>query len=359
MLNKIKKIYTNSPKQNLEAIFNRFKNQKNKTDKELFVWDRDLTRDIAVTPEKWKNKQGSNYLNVDFSDIEYYDEDILKDIEDSLTGNIENTNHRKSEMSYKDRAFLNGIIRKAKPTTIVEIGISAGGSTCVILNAIRDMENTKLYSLDYNTVWYRDVQLEVNKGRKSGFLVNQIVPNLVSKWELYTGGVPSKHLDKIPQDGVDICLIDTAHFNPGEHLNILEILPYLKKNAIVIFHDTVYHTRNNSKGSTNCVSINTLNGKRIILKSENTKGLANIGAIILNDNTENMVFPLFTNLSLPWAYKISDDDFIEMFKHFLKFYSQELVQIYIYYCFFYMNGGLHNKVKATRLAEHFADLRKE
>jgi hypothetical protein len=151
--------------------------------------------------------------------------------------------------------------------------------------------------------------------------------------------------------GVDICMIDTAHFNPGEHLNILEILPFMKKNGIVIYHDTAYHSLNGANGATNLVSINTLKGKRIQLKSEKTRGLPNIGAVILDENINETLFALFSNLSLPWSYKIANDDFVEMFKHFSKYYEQDLVQIYVYYCYFYMNGGLQNKDFAIGIAE--------
>jgi len=315
------------------------------------VWGVGLLEDISVVRVEWNDKQETHYNEIDFVEIEFYDENILADIEEYLLGKIEGTDYHKSEMSYKDRAFLNGIIRKTKPKTIVEIGLSAGGSTCVILNAIRDMENTKLYSFDYNTIWYRDLDIGQDNGRKTGFLVNQIVPNLVSKWELFTGGIPAKYFDALPKDGIDICFIDTAHFNPGEHLNILEILPFMKKNGIIIYHDTAYHSLCHAVGTTNCISINTLNGKRILLKSEKTMGLPNISAVILDENIENIFFALFSNLSLPWAYKITDDDFIEMFKHFSKYYSQDLVRIYVYYCYFYMNGGLQNKEFAIQLAE--------
>jgi len=164
--------------------------------------------------------------------------------------------------------------------------------------------------------------------------------------------VPCKYLDNIPKDGIDICFIDTAHYNPGEHLNILEILPFMKKNGIIIYHDVEYHTFFNENGTTNHISINSLNGKRILLKSEQTMGLANISAIILSDeNFESVIFALFSNLSLQWNYKITDEDFAEMFKHFSKYYPQDLVQIYFYYCCFYMNGGMQNRNIASIIAE--------
>ncbi|WP_194778174.1 class I SAM-dependent methyltransferase [Pararhodonellum marinum] len=351
MLNILKKIYHDSPKQNIKGIL---KKLNLKTDEPpQNVWNIGNLEDIDVVPFKWNNKQKTNYDEIDFSDIEFYDEVVLADIENLLQGTIEETNYRKSEMSYKDRAFLNGIIRKAKPKVIVEIGLSAGGSSSVILNAIRDMENTKLYSFDYNTIWYRDVQKKQDKNRKTGFLVHQIVPDLEPKWKLSTGGVPCKYLDVLPQEGIDICFIDTAHFNPGEHLNILEIFPFMKKNGIIIYHDTAYHALTHPDGMTTCVAINTLNGKRILLKSEKTIGLPNIEAIVLDENVENMLYGLFSNLSLPWRNKVSNGDFIEMFKHFSKYYSADLVKIYVFYSCFYMSGGLRNKKLARQFAETY------
>ena len=349
MLKLIRKLYSNSPKENINGILKRL-NIRN-SDSLYKSWSVSGLEDLEIVPLQWRNEHKTDYSQIEFAEVEFYDENILTDIEGYLSGTIDGTNHLKSEMSYKDRAFLNGIIRKVNPQTIVEIGLSAGGSSCVILNAIRDRENAKLYSFDYNTTWYRDVQNKQDNGRKTGFLVNQIVPDLMSKWELFTGGVPSKYFEALPKDGIDICFIDTVHFNPGEHLNILEILPFMKKNGIIIYHDTAYHSLRIEAGTTNCVSLNTLSGKRIVLKSEKTNGLPNIGAIVLDENIENMLFPLFSNLSLMWSYRISDDDFIDMFTHFSKYYSPDLVQIYVYYCYFYMNGGLKNREFATQIAE--------
>jgi len=313
-------------------------------------WSAKVLEKTSVEQVKWDGKEKTNYNDINFDDIEFFEENALAKVEKSLLGEISGTKHKKSEMTHKERAFLNGIIRKTKPKTIVEIGLSAGGSTCVILNAISDMEDAKLYSFDYNTNWYWEKTLK--NARKTGFLLEETVPELMSKWELYTGGVPCKYFDEhLPKDGIDIAFIDTAHENPGEHLNILEILPYMKKNGIVILHDTVYHTLHSANGTTCHVVLNTLKGKHISLNSEETMGLPNIGAIVLDENVDDMLLPLFSNVSLPWYYRISDDDFVEMYKHFSKYYSRYLMKIYVYYCYFYMNDGLHNREYATRVAE--------
>ena len=52
------------------------------------------------------------------------------------------------------REFLNGVVRKFKPKKIVEIGVSKGGGSCIILNAIQDIKNAHLYSIDLSNGTY-------------------------------------------------------------------------------------------------------------------------------------------------------------------------------------------------------------
>lgn len=348
----VSKLYTQSPKENLSILLKKFKRKPIKKNQTADDWDFHRLKSIVVSAGTWCNASSTNYNDIDFAQVETYDKFILDDIEERLLGKIEGTNYQKNEMTFSERAFLNGIIRKAKPNVVVEIGLSAGGSTSIILNALRDNPAAKLYSFDYSTTWYRDVQLGLEgTGRKSGFLVEQIVPSMLSQWELYTGGVPCKYFDALPKEGIDLCFIDTAHFNPGEHLNILEILPFMKKNGIIIYHDIALHTFYDAEGVTNCNSINTLNGKRIVLHPEQIKGLENIGAVVLDANINNMLFPLFSNLSLPWHYKIGFPDFVDMYTHFTKYYPAKWAEIFVYYTCYYKKGGLKNKAKAKQYAE--------
>ena len=53
-----------------------------------------------------------------------------------------------------EQKFINGIIRKIKPQKILEVGVSAGGSTSIILNAIKDIDGAKLYSIEVLDYWY-------------------------------------------------------------------------------------------------------------------------------------------------------------------------------------------------------------
>ena len=303
----------------------------------LFEPDQDRTDRIST-----------KYDELDFTDVEMYEVNVISYLGEQLTGFIDGASYTKCEMSHQDMIFLNGVIRKTKPKTIVEIGTAAGGSSCVILNAIHDMDDSRLYSFDYNTMWYRE---QAVNGRKSGFLVKEIIPEQMHKWQLITGGVSCKYFEQyLPEEGVDICLLDTVNHNPGEHINVLEILPFMKKNGIIIYHDTGLHSLYDVTATTNCISINTLNGKRITFNLNKSSRLPNIGGVVLDEKIEDMLVGLFSNLSLPWLYVIDEDDFEDTVGYFLKHYPRELVKIFVYYYYFYKNGGMKNRDHANKIA---------
>ncbi|MDR1433730.1 class I SAM-dependent methyltransferase [Candidatus Endomicrobiellum devescovinae] len=141
-----------------------------------------------------------------------------------------------SEMTQYEREYLNALILRNKPKKLLEIGVSAGGSSIVILNAIKDMQSSKLYSIDYLDYWYR----EFEKYHKTGYFVDNY-SYLKEKWKLYTGGLALKFIQEIGNE-IDFCLIDTRHVNPGEILDFLMVLPYLSENCIVVFPDVNLHT---------------------------------------------------------------------------------------------------------------------
>jgi len=59
-------------------------------------------------------------------------------------------------MDQSERFFINGLIRYYQPKTILEIGIAKGDGTVNILNAISDMPNSSLVSIDSLQFHYRD-----------------------------------------------------------------------------------------------------------------------------------------------------------------------------------------------------------
>lgn len=232
-----------------------------------------------------------------------------------------------SEMSHVQRRFLNGALRQVKPKKILELGVSAGGSAAIILNAIKDLNYSKLYSIDYNNFYWRD------PSRKVGFLINDKFNNISDKWELYTGGLAAKFLDKIG-DEIDFCLLDTMHMNPGEFIDFLMVLPYLKKNAILIIHDTILH-----KTYPNCITcgilFSALKGIKITPDENDFYSIGNIGLVILDDDIKERIYDYFHLLTLPWSYLPSNEDImiIEEFikRHYGENYAKMFLAIALHY----------------------------
>jgi predicted O-methyltransferase YrrM len=288
----------------------------------------DFQTRISTFPD-WVSEP-TGYLKLDFNEIENYETEVLNEISSILYG----TDHSEY-INYADSTFLNGIIRKTKPKLVVEYGVSSGHSSAVILNAIKDIPNAKCCSVDYHK---RD-----NYGQSAkdiGWLVHEKFSDLAHKWELYCGGVCCQYLDQITNNGkdkIDICFLDTVHSLPGELLNLLEVLPYMRENGIIIVHDIGLHTWEDKRSQIAChICLNTLNGKRIILwhdpqQGTHSKGInvvSNIGAVILDSNIENMHYPLFSGLSLPWTYQIKYNDYVRWLTHFRRFYPEKVVNIF-------------------------------
>lgn len=208
----------------------------------------------------------------------------------------------------------------------MEIGVSAGGSSAIILNAIKNIEGAKLYSIDYLDNWYKD------KDKLIGWAVKEYTPELIDKWMLYTDGLACKFIEKIGED-IDFCFIDTVHSNPGEILDFLMILPYLKKNAVVVFHDTCLHTHKSQttdKAITNCILMSAIKGEKLLPKNQDCRlnSFPNIGGIILADDIRDCVFDIFNALKLPWFYCLNETDYNLVLSHFSKHYDKYFVSVF-------------------------------
>lgn len=155
-----------------------------------------------------------------------FDTDVLDKIKERLR-------QSHSLMTETESYFLNGIIRYYKPKKVLEIGVASGTSSAVILNAIKDIEGAKLYSVDLSQRHY------TMKNKQTGFAVEEFFPELsnLNKWELKTGKLVHEFIDEIG-DGIDLCLIDTIHERPGEILDYLMVLPYLSPNCVVVSGNT-------------------------------------------------------------------------------------------------------------------------
>ena len=243
---------------------------------------------------------------------EEYEQEYLKKIEKKLGGAL---------LFEIDMKFINGMIRKYKPKKILEVGVAGGGSSAIILNAIQNIENSHLYSIDKMTKAYN------RKEKETGWIVKENFSNLMNKWTLFTGGITSNFIEQIGED-IDLVFIDTVHESPGEWLDIIQVMPFLKKtNAIVMIHDIKYQFLIRKVFySSNDHLFTYLKGKKIMPKVPDV--IPNIGAVLLDDDQKKHYFDYFFALTSTWSYipNIEEWNFIRDF--IVKYYDKELIKIF-------------------------------
>ena len=91
-----------------------------------------------------------------------------------------------------------------------------GDSSIVILIAIQEIQNSHLYSID------------ISDSHNIGSSVKNQFSKLTNKWALFKGNVVVNYIENIGKD-IDLVLFDTSHFVPGEILDFLMILPFLRE----------------------------------------------------------------------------------------------------------------------------------
>jgi hypothetical protein len=221
------------------------------------------------------------------------------------------------------REFLNGVVRKFKPKKILEIGVSNGCSSSIILNAIQDFNNSHLYSIDLSDENF------------IGSCVTSLFPNLLPKWTLYKGNIASKFMENIGKH-IDMVLIDSAHFEPGEILDFLIVLPFLNEEAIVVMHDIANQITVPSKsqewiGKRNewapYIIFNSIRGK-IYLPSGNNILTHDIGAKKLDINQKKYYIDYFRVLGGQWQYFPKEKYIKDMNKYFKKYYDRNCLTIF-------------------------------
>ena len=221
-------------------------------------------------------------------------------------------------VALKEAEFINGIIRKNKLKNCLEIGVANGGSSILILNSIKDIENSFLVSLDLNKEVFKAPD------KLTGYRVNQYFPELTKNWKLYTGDQPHKFLVDLNMK-FDFLFLDSAHVSPGEIINFIEALPFLNENAIVVIHDLFWHFLKvkSTKFYPSCISlIPTLYGDKVFLHSDDGD-MSNIGAVFLHPNQEEHYIDYFLLLMNFWEYIPTDKQINDLRKFIQKYYKDK------------------------------------
>lgn len=251
----------------------------------------------------------------------------LENFERHIINGVMNKIAPNSEMSENERYFLNGMLRQIKPQKMLEVGVAAGGSSAIILNATRDIPGAMLYSADYLDFYYRI------PNRKVGFTVPEYFPECLDRWKLFAGGDVSRYIEQIG-DGIDFALIDTAHVHPVETLNFLCVLPFMKLGSWVVLHDISLQWSNERSLACKYLFDHVVSENKVSPAPDSIPMFANIGAFQITNDTHKYIKDVFMSLTVPWGrwsdWKKREDvqDFGDVSKIIKKYYNDELYRIF-------------------------------
>ena len=313
---------------NLYYIIKLFNYQKNKDIqflKNANILNNNIYENKLENGKEFDNKYAktninpkSKFINFNKTCLETTDLNILKKIEIEIKSLV--------ELTPEEQRFFYGILRIIKPRKIVEIGVSSGGSSVLILNAIKDIEDAKLFSIDRSINCYKDIS------KKTGHLVKEKFPELMDKWTLYTGGITSEFIETIG-NGIDLVFIDTVHITPGEMLDWLMILPFLKNESIVVFHDTYFLYHGNRVTKTKMHTSNNqllcyIRGELIMPQYGKSIFYRNIGALKLAPDQKNYYYQYFLALGEQWEYMPNEKELKLMRNFFIKYYGEKYAEVF-------------------------------
>jgi len=114
--------------------------------------------------------------------------------------------------------------------------------------------------------------------------------------EFHLGKYLPQVIDEIGGD-IDFVILDTVHYTPGELLDFLVMLPYLKDNAIVVLHDVALNQRNNRLHKPDAHATGLLFSAVVaeekFLNYKSMGKYPNIGAFRINKQTRSNIKNIF------------------------------------------------------------------
>ena len=233
-------------------------------------------------------------------------------------------------MSEFESAFLCGAIKTFRPKKILEVGVLDGGSTSVILQALEDIgEPYEMHSVDIAA------ERPFKKGVETGFVAKfakEKIFSLRGTHEFHLGKILPQVLDDIGGE-IDFVILDTMHMLPGEVLDFIAVLPYLKEDALVVMHDVAVNQHEYHTGwcdaYSNAALFSAVTAEKFLnFDEKNFFRYPNIGAFKVSTLTAENIDNVFLTLILPWKYLPSQVELALYYQLYRKFYPIELYEIF-------------------------------
>ena len=250
------------------------------------------------------------------------------------------------EMSQEEHGFICGLIRDHRPKKVLEVGVAGGGTTAVIMNCLNEFcPNASMYSIDINKECYK------REGRQTGFqldAVRDFLPNIDNHRFLLGKELPCV-IEQIGSN-IDFLILDTVHAMPGEFLDFICALPFLKDGAVVVLHDVSEHCRvNTPHGYCTRLLLCSVTAEKYynVDETDDVRGFFNIAAFKIDQSTRAEIENVILALSVTWQYIPSAEMMGNYYDVYKKYYTEKQVNL------------LQKIEQRYKYIESFAEIREE
>ncbi|MGN1154361.1 MAG: class I SAM-dependent methyltransferase [Candidatus Gastranaerophilaceae bacterium] len=227
-----------------------------------------------------------------------------------------------SEMTKSECKFLYDSIMEVKPKKILEVGVSSGASSSLILEAVKNNSDAKLYSVDLIDNYYK------NHTKKTGFLVKEKFKEHLEKYKLYTNGTIADFIEEIG-NGIDFVFLDSSHGIPGEVLDFITILPYCKEGAVFVIHDIniqLVHPKPTLSIAPKLLILSVDADKEFPKETEHK--MYNIAKIKSTHSTMKNIENVFSALLSRWVRPVTQKQYDKFIEILSKHYDYNLVNYF-------------------------------
>lgn len=237
---------------------------------------------------------------------------------------FEKIGENSSEINSDQHGFICELIKEITPKKIIEIGVSGGGTTCVLLNCIQKLGlECEIYSVDYSHTYHCDTSKEC------GYQIKDAISVLENSecHHLLLGHTIAEKIEEIAVRGsVDLLILDTIHYLPGELLDFIVCFPYLSSNAVVVLDDLIFaHAGENTEAVATKILFDSVTAEKLF---PSMITYPNLAAFRINEDTEKYIMDVFSALIIPWSYML-DEKQINAYRDLIKKnYSMEYVDLF-------------------------------
>lgn len=152
--------------------------------------------------------------------------------------------YKKLDKILPDKAqLLYFLVRKLKPSIVVETGVAVGKSSGYILQAMNDNKYGTLYSVDLPFQWYiygnHKLHLDsLPAGKMSGYLIPE---ELRKRWKFILGNTCDKLSSLLRRLGrIDIFFHDSEHTDKTMLFEFNQSWPYIQQGGLLLSDDISY-----------------------------------------------------------------------------------------------------------------------